>query len=323
VIGLVGCAVVGIPGMGHAVVSAPSGKLMVSQENVSLADAVLNALEHNLDISVSRRTRDVRLTDIIFEQAKFDPTVSLSGRHDKELSPLNRPFFGITGEQLNSVQALDTRDTKVALGLTQKLLTGANYDLTFNPERALIRDASGFLFNPSYTSGLKLNLSQPLLRNFGLDVNRTQILIAQNQANVEAEVFRDRVLTVISTVEQSYWELVFANENLKVAKAALQAAEELLVGNRAKEEAGVIANVEVLQAEAGVASRKEQILVAEKAIRDQEDQFRRLLAPSLRELRSVAGEEKSGHERPQREIRQEPNSPEPYDSGNRRSRRSG
>jgi outer membrane protein TolC len=98
-------------------------------------------------------------------------------------------------------------------------------------------------------------------------------------------VFLDRVLTVISTVEQAYWELVFANENLKVAQAALKAAEELLASNRAKLKAGVVSVVDVLQAEAAVASRVEQILVAEKAIQDQEDQFRRLLNPSEQELR--------------------------------------
>jgi outer membrane protein TolC len=90
---------------------------------------------------------------------------------------------------------------------------------------------------------------------------------------------------VIATVEQGFWELVFVNENLKVAESALKAAQELLASNRAKAKAGVMSIVDVLQAEAAVASRVEQVLVAEKAIRDQEDQFRRLLNPSEEELR--------------------------------------
>jgi outer membrane protein TolC len=124
-----------------------------------------------------------------------------------------------------------------------------------------------------------------LLRNFGTDVNRTFIRIAQNNAKVEQHVFLDRVLTVIATIEQNFWELVFANENLKVAQAAMKAAEELLASNRAKAKAGVMAIVEVLQAEAAVASRVEQVLLAEKAIGDQEDQFRRLLNPPEEDLR--------------------------------------
>jgi outer membrane protein TolC len=95
----------------------------------------------------------------------------------------------------------------------------------------------------------------------------------------------DRVLSVIATVEQAYWEDTFANENLKVAEAALKAAQELLASNRAKAKAGVMSIVDVLQAEAAVASRVEQVIVAEKAIRDQEDQLRRLLNPAEEDLR--------------------------------------
>ena len=145
--------------------------------------------------------------------------------------------------------------------------------------------ARGFLFNPSWTGGLAFTVTQPLLKNAGIEINRTFIKVAQNNAEVEQHVFRDRVLTVITTVEQTYWELVFANENLKVAQAAMKAAEELLATNRAKAKAGVMSIVDVLQAEAAVASRVEQVLVAEKAIRDQEDQLRRLLNPGEEELR--------------------------------------
>jgi outer membrane protein TolC len=133
-----------------------------------------------------------------------------------------------------------------------------------------------FLFNPGYTSGLTLNFSQPLLRNFGTEVNRAPIRIAQNNAQVADYVFVTSAITVITTVEQVYWELVFAHESLKVAQAALTAAEQLVMSNRALAKAGIVASVEVLQAEAGVASRVEQVLIAEKAIRDQEDQLRRL-----------------------------------------------
>ena len=142
-----------------------------------------------------------------------------------------------------------------------------------------------FLFNPAWTGGLALTLTQPLLRNAGIDITKTFIRVAQNNATVEEHVFRDRVLTVLATVEQTYWEVVFANENLKVAEAALKAAQELLASNRAKAKAGIMSIVDVLQAEAAVASRVEQVLVADKTIRDQEDQLRRLLNPAEEDLR--------------------------------------
>ena len=271
------------------------------REIISLADAALQALTHNLDITISRQTKESRLADITVEEAKFDPTLSVNGQYNRTATPLNRPVFGFSQGLLNDIQTFDQRNHSVTLDATTNLLTGGNVDLNYSPARNNVSGAQGcfgqssntpgcdsfgsFLFNPSWTSGLTLTLTQPLLRNAGLDITKTFIRVAQNNATVEEHVFRDRVLTVLATVEQTYWEVVFANENLKVAEAALKAAQGLLASNRAKANEGIMSVVDVLQAEAAVASRVEQVLVAEKMIRDQEDQLRRLLNPAEADLR--------------------------------------
>lgn len=257
------------------------------REDISLADAALRALKNNLDISISRHTKESRLTDIVVEQAKFDPTLSVNGQYNRTVNPLNRPVFGGTGGNLNQITIFDQRVGQVTVDATTNLITGGNLDLNYSPARTNVNQdvANGFLFNPAWTGGLVATLTQPLLRNAGIDINKTFIRIAQNNATVEEHVFRDRVLTVVATVEQTYWEVVFANENLKVAEAALKAAQNLLAENRAKAKAGVMSIVDVLQAEAAVASRVEQILLAEKAIRDQEDLLRRFLNPGEEDLR--------------------------------------
>ena len=257
------------------------------RETISLADAAIRALQNNLDISISRQTKVSRQADITVEQAKFDPTLSVNGQYNRTVNPLNRPVFGATGNSLSGITTFDQRSQSVTLDATTNLLTGGNIDLNYSPSRTNVNQnlATGFLFNPSYTGGLALTLTQPLLRNAGIDITKTFILVAQNNAIVEEHVFRDRVLSVLATVEQTYWEVVFANENLKVAEAALKAAQELGASNRAKAKAGIMSLVDVLQAEAAVASRVEQVLVADKAIRDQEDQLRRLLNPGEENLR--------------------------------------
>ncbi|MET0516302.1 MAG: TolC family protein [Nitrospiraceae bacterium] len=271
---------------------SPTWSLEVTQpvaaerrEAISLADAVVRALQKNLDISISRHTKDSRIADIVIEQAKFDPTLSLNGQYNQQVAPLNRPVLGFTPSDLTEITKFDQNVLGVTADITQNLVTGTNFDLNYSPQRTFVAGPNTFLFNPAYTGGLVFTLTQPLLKNFGVDVNKTFIYIAQNNATVEQHVFLDRVMTVIATVEQTFWEMVFANENLKVAQAALKAAEELLATNRAKAKAGVMSIVDVLQAEAAVASRVEQILVAEKAIRDQEDQVRRLLNPTEEDLR--------------------------------------
>ncbi|MFQ5992370.1 MAG: TolC family protein, partial [Nitrospiraceae bacterium] len=228
----------------------------------------------------------IRLTDIIFEQAKFDPTFEFTGRYDRNVRPLNRPILGFSTTSFQTEpETFDENTESLNAGLTQKLITGGDYDLKFDILRNSVAGQTQFLFNPAYSPTLTLNISQPLLRDFGPSVNQTQIQIARNNAKVEDHVFFGQVLTVISTVEQAYWELVFANEGLKVAQAALRAAKELEKTNRAKAKAGLMAIVDVLQAEAAVASRVEQVIIAEKAIRDQQDQLRQLLNPSEQDMR--------------------------------------
>jgi outer membrane protein TolC len=259
-------------------------KALIPSDSVitlTLRDAVMQALEHNVDIQISRHSRDAQLTDIIFEQAKFDPTVQLGGRYDRNVSPLNRPVFGFGGVTGGTEpDNFDQNDTSLNVGYTQRLLTGGSYDLTFDTNRNSVAGTTGFLFNPSYGSNLSFNLTQPLLRNFGPSTNTTLITVARNMAAVEQLFLVQQVLSIIARVEQTYWELVFARENLKVAHATLRAAEELLASNREKVKAGVMAEVEALQAQAGVAGRIEQILLAQKTVEDQEDQLRQLLSPS-------------------------------------------
>ena len=154
------------------------------RESLSLADAALRALRSNLDISISRHTKESRLADIVIEQAKFDPTFSLNGTYNRAASPLNRPVFGGTGGTLNNITVFDQRSHSVTVDLTQNLITGGNIDLNYSPSRTNVNQdvASGFLFNPAWTGGLALTFTQPLLRNAGIDVNKTFIRVAQNNA---------------------------------------------------------------------------------------------------------------------------------------------
>src|SRR5688572_20166773 len=91
----VGVSLVLSPGLswGLEIDKAPP---MERQETISLADAAIRALQHNLDINISRQTKESRQADITVEQAKFDPTLSVNGQYNRIVNPLNRPVFGAT-----------------------------------------------------------------------------------------------------------------------------------------------------------------------------------------------------------------------------------
>ena len=80
------------------------------QETISLADAALQALKHNLDINISRQTKESRLADITIEEAKFDPTLSVNGQYNRTATPLNRPVFGFSQGPLNDIRIFDQRN---------------------------------------------------------------------------------------------------------------------------------------------------------------------------------------------------------------------
>ena len=135
--------------------SAPGWSLDITEpppterrETVSLADAAVHALQHNLDITVSRHTKESRLFDITVEQAKFDPTLSVNGQYNRTVNPLNRPVFGGTGASLGQITTFDQRSTSLTFDASTNLITGGNFDVNYAPSRSSINQnvARGFLF---------------------------------------------------------------------------------------------------------------------------------------------------------------------------------
>src|SRR6267378_8022555 len=123
------------------------------RETISLADAAIRALQHNLDINISRQTKESRLADITVEQAKFDPTLSVNGQYNRTVNPLNRPVFGGTIGTLKQITTFDQRSESVTFDATTNLLTGGNVDLNYSPARTNVSGAQACFGQPPNTPG--------------------------------------------------------------------------------------------------------------------------------------------------------------------------
>ena len=132
---------------------------------------------------------------------------------------------------------------------------------------------------PQYNTVLNLTYQQSILRNWGREVNVAPIRIAQNNSRISESQFRDTVMTTLESTESAYWELVFARRDLEVKRQSLSLAQDLLRINKAKVEVGTLAPIDVTQAEAGVASRLEDLIVAVGSLLTAEDSLRQLLNP--------------------------------------------
>ncbi|MGH8673118.1 MAG: TolC family protein, partial [Burkholderiales bacterium] len=214
----------------------------------------------------ARLNPEQRKQDEIGARGFFDTTAFAQFNRDKEnKAPTN--FLGTSSSQFD----------RYTTGVSQEFTSGASATLTFNNTRSDLTALFPIAFNPSYNASVGVSFTQPLLRNFGRTVSMSGIRIARNGVQGSELEFHRTVMNTLKEVTDAYWDLAAAISGYRVAVQSLDLAKDLLRLNRAKVEVGTLAPIEITQAEAGVASREESVIVAESAIATAEDQLRRLL----------------------------------------------
>jgi outer membrane protein TolC len=154
-------------------------------------------------------------------------------------------------------------------GIQQSFLSGTTVSLGLNNTRTSSNNPRSD-FSPATSSSLTFGLTQHLLQGFGPGVNARQIHIAKNNREVSDLTFKLQVETTVAAVMELYWDLVSFNESVQVARDALAASHRLLENNRKQVEVGTLAQIEVVRAEAEIASGEQALLVAETRALQQE-----------------------------------------------------
>ncbi len=178
------------------------------------------------------------------------------------------------------------------LALTQGFSTGANATLTYN-NLFTAANTGRFDVNPYTNSSLDLLVTQPLLQGFGFAVNNRQIRVARNNVRAADLTFRQQVITTVANVVGLYWDLVNLNSSVKVARESLSVSEKLYNDNKKQVEIGTLAPIEIVRAEAEVASNQQNLTVAETNVLQQETIIKNALSrngvasPTIAEARIV------------------------------------
>ncbi|MBN2207416.1 MAG: TolC family protein, partial [Candidatus Aminicenantes bacterium] len=239
-------------------------------KTLTLEDCILGALKNNLSVAV--QVLNPQLADETLSKAeeKFLPTLSMSfnNRHNESAS-YSWTSTSTTGSVLSKYNSY-------SIAVNESLPIGGTLSLSLDSYKS---DTNQNLqtINPRYGSTLSLNLSQPLLRNFGTTMARREILVARNNLEISAYNLHKSLLDTIYTVEQSYWNLVYSIQNLEVQRQSLQLARDLLAKNERAVEVGQLAPIEILSAQAEVATREADILQGEMQVKTNEDTLRTLL----------------------------------------------
>ncbi len=217
------------------------------------------ALKNNLDIRIEKIDIPISQKVILEKEAIFDST--LFGEIYKQR------YESQTSSALSGTPVSKENELSGIFGIKKFFTTGLEGELFF--ENSRYRNNSPFEgLDPQYRSFLILNLSQPLLQDFGAEVNMSDVSTAKNDLEISQNKFISRIITILNKTEQTYYDLSRAIKTLRLRQESLALAEELLSGNRKRFKAGVTHIGEVQEAETAVASRKEQVILARQQLRD-------------------------------------------------------
>ncbi len=245
------------------VVTIPEG----NRVELPLKSVILLALKNNLQIAFESLKPGLYEADIMGEESVYDTNVFLQYSKTRDVNQVGN-FLSGAGNDTVYTESYD-----LDLGVTKKFVMGTSAELRWTGSDSV----SDFLFqtlNPQYKSELNISLTQPLLRDFGIAVGKSMIKIANLNFKISKSQFKGSVIDILYQIEEYYWNLFFQLEDLEAREKSLKLAEDFLRQHKIKIEAGTLAPVEIYQAEAEVAERKQDLIIARDLVRDTEDKLK-------------------------------------------------
>ncbi len=203
----------------------------------------------------------------------LDPTL----QNTTVFSHLTQPQTNSLVSQTNSLVAVTHNYNTV---ITQGLLTGG-YVQFRDYEQYLKENAPTDALNPGLGPYFDLYLQHNLLQGLGTKVNGREIRVAKRNREAAPEAMRAQLLVLVANVQNRYWDLVTAQEQLKEAQRGVDVAQKFYDDTNNEVQLGVIPGVELPRARVEVSSRRQDLIVAEEVVRTQETAMKDVLIRNL------------------------------------------
>ncbi|HEY7097742.1 MAG TPA: TolC family protein [Terriglobales bacterium] len=193
----------------------------------------------------------------------FDPILSAGLNVDHGTFPLTSNVLS------GAVPFLQQNVGTANFSYRQAFRFGADIAVDFSNARSTDNTLTSTLV-PQVQSGFRLTLRQRLLSGFGLTSNSRFIRIARNNREISDVSFRNQVIATATQIQNIYWDLVNAYEDVKVKERSVSLANKTLSDDREQVKLGSMAPIEVLRAESEVAARNQDLILSQNELQLQE-----------------------------------------------------
>lgn len=251
----------------------PEARIGVDESNplpIALATAIEMALVRNRDLEVERITTEQTQLQVDVARGAFDPLFRSTMLYENRLAPVASSIGG------NPSGVTRSHALSGSVGLSKLFEYGTVIDGSFQQVRS-DTDNIFLVINPQYQSDIVLNFRQPLLRNRKSNENSRRLRVAKAQVDLSDSLFRQKVIDTVGSVERAYWDLEFALKSVQVARDSVGLAETQIARLERLVQEGISAPVEIVQVEAELERRRQNLLTTIELVTLTENSLKSLI----------------------------------------------
>ena len=229
-------------------------KPLEGSHELSLADAIALGLRFNLNVQIERFSPLIAEQESEASWGAYDPVFAAEFGYERSEVPVTFVLEETEFQRNRDLGGSGTLDWLVPfIGATLGVSVLGSQETTNNSLESL---------SPKFNSSVAFNARIPLLRGLIWNEAWTNVKTSKLGFGISRADFSKNVMDVVRDIKNIYWEVIAATEQVRVAQTSLDTANALLRQSRTQYDVGVVSKVDVVQAEAGVASRDYDLIVA-------------------------------------------------------------
>jgi outer membrane protein len=191
----------------------------------------------------------------------FDPIVTSTLQLDKDDTESTSVF--------SPVPVVDQNSYTANFAYAQGFQWGTSVTAGFNNTHITTNNPTNLL-TPELSSNFQFRITQNLLQGFGSLPNLRFIRIAKNNREISDVAFRLQIITTVDQIEDMYWDLVYAYENVRVQQEALTYAQKALDDSKKQAKVGTVPPIQVVSAQSTVSTNEQNLILAQNNLQLEE-----------------------------------------------------